>query len=120
MGGAPGSSSGTTSGGGATGVWEAGFGKQLINITAHIMQYALQLAAPVAISLFSVNVAFGVMSKAMPQMNVLVLSFAVTALIGMVVLFIGMPEFQGASANILTQIGDWMTDVARALRGSGR
>lgn len=106
--------------GGATGVWEASFGQRLIAISAQVIHYSLQLAAPVAISLFSVNVAFGVISKAMPQMNVLVLSFAVTALIGLTILFLGMPEFQSAASSIVSQVGDWMNEVAVALRGSGR
>lgn len=89
--------------------------KRMIDLTGGVIKYGIQLSAPVAISLFAVNVAFGVMSKAMPQINVLVLSFAVSAMIGLVVLFVSLPQFQSASANILSRSGEWMQWVGQAL-----
>lgn len=89
--------------------------KRLIELSGGVLKYGIQLSAPVAISLFAVNVAFGVMSKAMPQINVLVLSFAVSAMVGLVVLFISLPQFQSAAANVLSRSGEWMQWVAQSL-----
>jgi flagellar biosynthesis protein FliR len=63
-----------------------------------------------------VNVAFGVIAKAMPQINILVLSFAVTGLVGLIILMLSVPEFQGAAANIFSQMGDWMSSVLIAMQ----
>jgi hypothetical protein len=69
------------------------------------------------ISLFAVNVAFGVLAKALPQLNILVLSFSVTALVGLLVLFMTVPEFQGAVGALLGRIGDWMDGMAYSMAG---
>jgi flagellar biosynthesis protein FliR len=73
------------------------------------------LAAPVAVSLFAVNIAFGVMAKAMPQLNILVLSFAVSALVGLAVLFVSMPEYVETAGNLMGKMGDWMSGAMVAL-----
>jgi flagellar biosynthesis protein FliR len=103
------------------GLGQAGFGdvlgRRLTEITGMVISFGLQLAAPVAISIFAVNVAFGVMAKAMPQMNILVLSFGVTALVGLIVMFLGIPEFQGASAEILSHMSGWMEAAKKAMGG---
>jgi len=87
------------------------FVTKLIELSGNVIRFGLEIAAPVAISLFAVNVAFGVLAKAMPQLNILVLSFAASGLIGLGVLFLSLPEFQGLVGNYLSQIGDWMEAV---------
>lgn len=105
------------------GLGQAQFGgelsQRLVVLSAGVLKYGIQLAAPVAVSLFAVNVAFGVMAKAMPQVNILVLSFSITALVGLVVVFLSLPQFQSAAANVLTRSGDWMQSVAD-LMGRGK
>jgi flagellar biosynthetic protein FliR len=103
------------------GLGKAGFGpafsQRLIYMSGETLQFGLKLAAPVAASLFAVNIVFGVLSKAMPQLNILVLSFAVSALIGFAVLFLSIPEFQGEIREILSKIGDWMEGLMLAQVG---
>lgn len=89
--------------------------QHLTQITGQVLSFGLQLAAPVAISIFGINIAFGVMSKAMPQLNVLVLSFAVTSIVGMVVMGLGVPEFQGAVGEVFHRGVEWMDSMKGAL-----
>jgi len=89
--------------------------QRLIEITGDVIKFGLQLSAPVAVCLFGVNVAFGVVAKAMPAINILVLSFAVTGIVGLAILFLSIPEFQGAVTNIFSQMDDWMTSVLLAM-----
>jgi flagellar biosynthesis protein FliR len=91
-------------------------GQKLIQFTGQAITFGLLLAAPVAVSIFAVNVALGVISKAMPQLNILVLSFAVTAIVGLVVMLLTASEFQGATENILSRMGDWMAELVRLIR----
>jgi flagellar biosynthetic protein FliR len=92
-------------------------GARLVELSGLVIRYGLQLAAPVGIAIFTVNVAFGVVSKAMPQVNILVMSLAVTDLVGLFVMLVTIGEFQGASSQILSKMGDWMIAVARAVGG---
>lgn len=97
------------------GMSSGAFSQKMIALTGEVIKVGLQLSAPVAVCMFGVNVAFGVLSKAMPQLNILVLSFAITALIGLVVLLISIPEFQGAVTNVFSLMDDWMISVLKAM-----
>lgn len=103
------------------GLGQAGLGellaRRLTEITGLVVRFGIQLAAPVAVSIFAVNVVFGIMSKAMPQLNVLVLSFAVTALVGLAVMFLGMPEFLAAAGDVLGRMTEWLEAVKAAMGG---
>jgi flagellar biosynthetic protein FliR len=103
------------------GLGKAAFGSiasaRLIDLTSQVIRFGIQLSAPVGLSLFAVNVAFGVIAKAMPQLNILVLSFAVTGLVGLAVMLMCVPEFQGAVGAVLSRMGDWMEAMAAALGG---
>lgn len=94
------------------------FGPRILELTGSVIRYGLQLAAPVGIAVFALNVAFGVVARAMPQVNILVLSFAVTLIVGLLVMLITISDFNGAMAQILSKIGDWMIAIARAV-GNG-
>lgn len=87
-------------------------GAKLIELTGQVLRFGLQLAAPIAIALFGVNVVFGIMAKAMPQLNVLVLSISVSALIGLGVMFLSLGEFQAATGELLGRMGEWMNAVS--------
>jgi flagellar biosynthetic protein FliR len=93
----------------------AAFSARLVDLTGQVIKLGIQLSAPVAVAMFGVNVAFAVMSKAMPQLNILVLSFAVSALVGLLVLFLSLPDYSGAVENIFSRIGDWMESMVTAI-----
>lgn len=107
--------------GGMIGVFKAGlpgnFAQKLIEFTQYVVQFGVQMAAPVALSLFAVNVVFGVMAKAVPQLNVLVLSFSVTALIGLVIMFLNVGEFGEVTTQITSKLYAWMMEMARVIAG---
>jgi flagellar biosynthetic protein FliR len=96
---------------------EGRFSQQLLELSALVIRFGVQLAAPVGIAILTVNVAFGVLSKAMPQLNVLVLSFAVTALVGLAVMLVTLADFQGLMGELLGRMGDWMIAVSRSVSG---
>ncbi len=90
---------------------------RLTDMTGQLIQLGIRISAPIGVSLFGVNVAFGVLARTMPQMNILVLSFSITALVGFVVLLTGVPEWLGASTIIVGWTGEWMSSMAQALSG---
>jgi flagellar biosynthetic protein FliR len=62
-------------------------------------QLALQLAAPVLVTLLVVDLAMGFIGKTMPQLNVMSAGLTVRSLVGMVVLVVGM----GLTSQVIRQ-----------------
>jgi flagellar biosynthetic protein FliR len=91
------------------------FSQKLIELSGEVIKLGVQLGAPVALALFGVNIVFGVMAKALPQLNILVLSFATSALVGLVVMFLSVPEFQETAGNIVGRAGMWMQGTMVAM-----
>jgi flagellar biosynthetic protein FliR len=89
--------------------------QKIVEMTADVIRIGIQIAAPVAVSMFSVNVVFGILSKAMPQINVFMLSFAVSALIGLLVIFMSVGEYQWLVRGIFEKIGDSMWVIMQAI-----
>jgi flagellar biosynthetic protein FliR len=101
------------------GIGEAGVNSliqgRLIEMTGTVFKFGVQLGAPITLVMFAVNVAFGVFSKSMPQMNVLVLSLGISAFAGMIVLMLTAPEFQTVAANVMSRTEDWMQGMLVAM-----
>ncbi|MBI4924704.1 MAG: flagellar biosynthetic protein FliR, partial [Bdellovibrio sp.] len=91
-------------------------GQKLIEQTTQVILFGVQLAAPMAISLFAVNIVFGVLAKSMPQLNILVLSFSVSILVGFLVLLLGITDFQVAAGNILERMNDSLQEAMMAMK----
>lgn len=87
----------------------------LIEMTGQLIKFAIQISAPVAIVMFLVNIVFGVLSRALPQMNILILSFAITTGLGMVIMFITLPEFMSISMNLIGKTDEWMSGILYSL-----
>ncbi len=91
--------------------------QRLIAMGSDVLRFGIQLSAPIAIVVFAVNVIFGVMARAVPQLNILVMSVTISAIIGLVVMFLSLGELHGVTVNILSRIGDWMDGALRAMAG---
>lgn len=70
----------------------------VLETSNQVFWIAVKLSAPMAMVVFLINCAFGIVSKAVPQINVLIVSFTVNILAGFLVLAITMPVF-GTSVN---------------------
>jgi flagellar biosynthetic protein FliR len=68
----------------------AGSARELVDFAAVIFTGALQLALPAVIAILMVNVAFGVISRAAPTLNLFAVGFPITLMVGFVVLMIGV------------------------------
>lgn len=58
-----------------------------------IFAAAVVIALPSITALLLVNIAFGVMTRAAPQLNIFAVGFPITILIGFVIIFISLPHF---------------------------
>lgn len=68
-------------------------GTLLIEYSAAIFSTAMQLAAPVLISLLFTMAALGLVARAVPQMNIFTLSFPISFFIGIMVYAASLPFF---------------------------
>lgn len=93
------------------------FATQMIQQSAEVIRIGVQMSGPVAVSIFAVQVAMGVLSKAMPQVNILVLSFAVTILVGLSVLYISFTNWVGVSNGLYTKMENGLHAIVLAMAG---
>ncbi|MFZ9595686.1 MAG: flagellar biosynthetic protein FliR [Bdellovibrionia bacterium] len=91
------------------------FNQRLIQLSSQVIAFAIQMSAPVAVILFTVNVIFGILAKAVPQLNVMVISMGVSALVGRVVFFLHLPGFREDVVSLISQMGLWMEGTMQSM-----
>lgn len=87
--------------------------KVIIDVSARIFVLAIQLAAPFTLLVLLCNVLISVLARAMPQMNILLFSFPVTIITGLITFYIVAPDMIDYLEIIL---GDMSLDMMNVLR----
>ena len=80
-----------------TGIW------QLVLAGGSVFSIAIVMALPAIVALLLVNLGFGIMTRAAPQLNIFAVGFPVTLTLGMIVIFITMP-------GVLLQVESMLKD----------
>lgn len=75
----------------------------LLQWSAQLFVVAMNIALPAITALIVVNLAFGVMSRAAPTLNLFAVGFPVAMLLGFAVIFLSM---EGLTANVSRSLGD--------------
>jgi flagellar biosynthetic protein FliR len=84
------------------GVWTADDFGRMVRWGGWMFASALVIALPALTSLLIVNFAFGVMTRAAPQLNIFSLGFPVTMMVGLVVIWLIIGQV-GASYHVLLE-----------------
>ena len=87
-------------------VMNEAFKDSLVKLVGNTLLFGIQLSAPMAACMLLVNIVYGVLGKALPQLNILTLSMASSALIGGFVLLITYPSIQSGMSGIFTSYFD--------------
>ncbi|MFK7963865.1 MAG: type III secretion system export apparatus subunit SctT [Burkholderiaceae bacterium] len=81
----------------------------LVLETARLLSLALLLAGPVMLAAFMIDVGFGILGRAAPQLNLLALTLPIKMPVALFILILALPF-------LLSNLFDAYTTVARALR----
>jgi flagellar biosynthetic protein FliR len=68
----------------------------LVGLGGQIFASALLLALPALTAVLMVNIAFGVITRAAPQLNIFAVGFPVTIMVGFIFMLLSLPAFLGA------------------------
>jgi flagellar biosynthetic protein FliR len=83
-------------------------------LVSQLVVMSLEIAGPLIVALFLVEVALGLLARAAPTLNVLVLGLGVKALLSVLLVIAFAPAIPGLTARLVDRIGAAMTIVARA------
>ena len=72
----------------------------LVSLGSIVFAGGILLALPVMTALLLVNLAFGIITRTAPQLNIFAVGFPVTILGGLLIMFIVMPGFLDALRNM--------------------
>jgi len=97
--------------------WASGGWTVLNNAAAQMFVLALRLVAPVLLLLFFVNVALGLVSRAVPQIQVFFVSFPLTVGLGLIVFALSMPTIVSLTYTAFISLGDQLPAMMRSLKG---
>jgi flagellar biosynthesis protein FliR len=84
----------------------------IIAWSSRIFSAGLLMAMPAITSLLMVNIAFGVVTKAAPQLNIFSVGFPITLILGLLLMWVTLPSVLGNFTNLLAEsysvIGDFL------------
>jgi flagellar biosynthesis protein FliR len=92
-------------------------GEEILMLSQRMFTIGLKLAAPVLITILLINVLLALLGRAVPQVNVFILSFPVTIAGGLIVLSLGMPF---TVSLIGSQFEELQLTIEALLRSLGR
>ncbi|TBU95397.1 flagellar biosynthetic protein FliR [Phytopseudomonas dryadis] len=87
---------------------------ELANKLGWVLGAALILVLPAVTALLVVNVAFGVMTRAAPQLNIFSIGFPLTLVLGMVIVWISLADILAHYQVLATEALIMLREMARA------
>ncbi|MGB1701268.1 MAG: flagellar biosynthetic protein FliR, partial [Nannocystaceae bacterium] len=85
---------------------------QLIKLGNQMFRTGLQIALPIIGALFTLKLSIALLARVTPKIQLFVLSFTLTILMGHILLVMAMPTIGAAVASHLTEIADQVTRFA--------
>ncbi|MEY3974146.1 MAG: hypothetical protein RIS59_507 [Pseudomonadota bacterium] len=83
---------------------------------SEVFASGVRIALPLIIVLLFTNLALGVMTRASPQINIFAVGFALTVLVGVVMLAIQMNEIEGPLRRLFEGLGERLSELVGGLR----
>lgn len=96
-------------------VISGGFIDTIVVFSKEMFLLAFKFSAPVVAILIFVNIALGIMARIVPQINMFVIGFAITILVGFVMLAISLPVFETALTGVFDKMWQGVFDLMRVI-----
>jgi len=77
---------------------------RIISTISWVFSSALLLALPALTALLITNFAFGIMTRAAPQMNIFALGFPVALMFGLFIIWLSLGNFQDVAASVFAEM----------------
>ncbi|MDY6986482.1 MAG: flagellar biosynthetic protein FliR [Thermodesulfobacteriota bacterium] len=87
----------------------------LIRLAGNMFIIAIKVGAPVIVALLLTSVAFGLIARAVPQMNVFIVAFPVKIIIGLGFLAISLPYLLSFLRQLFGNLGNEILLILRAM-----
>jgi flagellar biosynthetic protein FliR len=91
----------------------------LLRLTGSVFGYAIQIAAPVMAALTVTNIAMAILSRAVPQLNAMAMSFAVTLGVGFVLIGLSLPVLVRVLSRWFAAVGTDADSLVGLMVGLG-
>ncbi|MFG0634968.1 flagellar biosynthetic protein FliR [Pseudomonas sp. xss_2] len=79
-----------------------------------VLGAGLLLVLPVIAALLVINIAFGVMTRAAPQLNIFSIGFPLTLVMGMAIFWVGLADILSHYQALASEALQWLRELARA------
>ncbi|MDP9104694.1 MAG: flagellar biosynthetic protein FliR [Candidatus Eremiobacteraeota bacterium] len=87
----------------------------VVRFFAQSLFIVFQIAAPVAVALFLVNVMLGLMARVAPQMNVFVVGFPIQITVGLIMLIVSLPLLGAVFPSLIDTSTHQLDTILRAM-----
>ena len=88
-----------------------------MSLGSGLFEASVRLALPVTVTLLLVTIAMGLLSRAVPEMNVFIIGFALRILVGLWVLVVAVPLLAEAFRVLFERAARQSEAALRALAG---
>lgn len=88
----------------------------IVKFLGMIFVLAVKIGAPVMVALLITNVAMSIVSKTMPQMNIMAVGFPITITVGLVIMIISLPLLAFLIEKVFTDMQGNMFDILNVMR----
>ena len=75
----------------------------VLSWSSRIFSAGLLMAVPAIVSLLMINIAFGVVTRAAPQLNIFAVGFPITLTLGLLLMWVTLPSVMGNFTNLLAE-----------------
>ncbi len=86
-----------------------------VRLTGEVFVIAIQISAPILVTIFMTNVSLAMLARMVPQMNVFILGFPLTISLGILTLMITLPAFLVVWQHLLGSLREALATFFRLL-----
>lgn len=89
--------------------------KGVVQLTGQTLEMAFNIAAPLIIAVMVIDIVLGVLSRSVPQLNVLMLSLSLKATVGLVIFLLLLPNVISLLGKVMPQSYEFLVEFLRSL-----